>query len=61
MCHHTCTDSAGSYTCDCSNGYRLYSRLGVQGMVPLSGQTGLLPWNDLYINHSCIRKLIIIN
>ena len=51
-----CQETDGSYECVCNPGYELYTSDGFNGFTLADGETGLLPGDVYYIDHSCVRK-----
>ena len=56
MTHGICTELTPGYSCSCEPGYDLYTSNGTNGYYIDSAETGLMAGDDLYINHTCVRK-----
>lgn len=58
FCDGTCVDTPGSYYCTCPQGQELYRYNGQNDLVLPASETGLEPYHQYHINHSCVGKCI---
>lgn len=56
-CDHICSNTKGSYKCDCKPGYQLFTSDGMNAFYIPPEENGLVYGDVYYLGHSCIRKL----
>ncbi|XP_043197541.1 uncharacterized protein LOC122368017 [Amphibalanus amphitrite] len=55
-CHQKCVNSAGSFSCQCEEGYELFTKNGTAGFSVAPSETGLRDGDTYRINKTCVPK-----
>ena len=60
-CGQKCENNVGSYSCSCDKaGYKLYTADHTSNYSIPAEETGLLPGDRFYINHTCVRTYLAV-